>query len=258
MARAAALVLVVGGLACAQGNRAPQDAPPVQRDATIDGNGCSVQPCSILPQCGCTGNTTCDADSTDASGTACRSINVMGTETSTCGGPQECDAGYACVGGVSFRSCKKYCSGDADCGAPRGRCAYTLTGNGGQPIADVPKVCSSNCDPADTTGASCPSTMKCTIFNIGPSGMPDFVADCSPAGSMTQGADCKNPTATGGPIESRCAKGYQCITFDSGTTYQCRRICTAPGTTTGCGANMCTGFTPAVTIGGTTYGICNP
>lgn len=247
MARAVVLALVA---ACAQGNKASSDAAPKPADAEIDSNGCAVQPCSILPQCGCLGNTACDVDLADEMGTACRAINAAGTETATCTMPRECDGGFACIGGVSFRSCKKYCSGDADCGAPRGKCIYTVTDSNGLAIADVPKLCSSNCDPTDTTAASCPDTMKCTIFALS-----EYVVDCSPAGTMTQGADCKGPN---GAIEARCAKGHQCTTTDSGATFKCRRVCSAPGTTTGCGTEMCIGFAPAIVIGGTSYGVCGP
>jgi len=168
MARVVVLALVAASIgACAGANVGPVDsAPPGQSDALIDGNGCATQPCSILPQCGCNGNTACDVDLVDEDGAACRPINAPGTETSSCTAPNECDRGFACIGGSSFRSCKKYCSGDADCGAPRGKCIYTITNDNNVPITDVPKVCSSNCEPTDTTAAGCPSTMKCTLFAI--------------------------------------------------------------------------------------------
>ncbi|MBK9031037.1 MAG: hypothetical protein IPL61_06830 [Myxococcales bacterium] len=57
------------------------DAPT---DAPTDANGCSTQPCSLFPQCGCTPPLTCDIDFTDLMGTACRAVNVPGTEASTC------------------------------------------------------------------------------------------------------------------------------------------------------------------------------
>jgi len=252
MARAAVLALIAAVAACAEGNKnGPQDAPPPRIDAAIDSNGCAVQPCSVLPQCGCGGNTACDVDQIDDDGTACRAINASGNETAACGSPLECDRGYACIGGVSFRSCKKYCDGDPDCTPPRGKCIYVVTDSNNQPIADIPKVCSSNCDPTDTSGASCPSSMKCTIFRYASAD----VVDCSPSGPEVQGGDC---TGTGAGIEAKCAKGFQCTTLDGGTSYKCRRVCSAPGTMTGCGANTCVGFAPAVTIGGASYGVCGP
>jgi hypothetical protein len=100
--------------------------------------------------------------------------------------------------------------------------------------------------------------MKCTLFAITKNMMSVKLADCSPAGTMVQGGDCTNPTNTSTGVEARCAKGYQCVKLGAETTFKCRRICAAPGTTTGCGANMCTGFTDAHTIGAVTYGVCGP
>ncbi len=249
------LVLVAGLGACASGNATQTDAPPVGKsDAAIDSNGCTMQPCDILPQCGCNGNTACDIDLVDQSGTTCRSINLAGKETAACTNPNECDRGYVCLGGSAFASCKKYCSGDADCGAPRGKCIYSIN-SGGAPIAGVPNACSSNCEPTDTTAAECPSTMKCTLFSVNKDMMSVKVADCSPAGTLVQGGDC---TAGGIGVEARCAKGYQCVKLGAETTFKCRRICSAPGTATGCAADTCRAFTEPHTIGPTTYGVCGP
>lgn len=246
MVRAAVLALCIALGACAQANVAPVDsAPQTVNDAAIDSNGCSTQPCSILPQCGCNGNTACDFDLIDRDGTTCRPINAAGTETSSCMGPVECDRGFVCIGGSTFASCKKYCTGDADCGAPRGKCIYV-------PDPSVPKVCSSNCDPTDTTAAGCPSTYKCSMLNY----TDGDVVDCTPAGTMTQGADCTSATNT--PVQSRCAKGYECAKFTSEATFKCRRVCSAPGTTTGCAGQQCVGYTTPFTVGGTSYGVCGP
>jgi hypothetical protein len=162
-----------------------------------------------------------------------------------------------CLGGSAFASCKKYCTDDVDCGAPRGKCIYTIT-SAGTALGGIPNACSSNCEPTDTTAAGCPPMMKCTLFAITKNMMSVKLADCSPAGTMVQGGDCTNPTNTSTGVEARCAKGYQCVKLGAETTFKCRRICAAPGTTTGCGANMCTGFTDAHTIGAVTYGVCGP
>jgi hypothetical protein len=242
---------------CASGSTTQTDAAPDSRriDAAVDANLCSQDPCSILPQCGCIGNQACDVDTSDNNGTKCRAINMPGTETTACSTAVECDRGYVCLGGSAYASCKKYCSGDADCGAPRGRCVYDISA-GGSPIVGVPPACSSNCDPTDTTAALCPAADKCTLFTQTHNGSPVKIVDCSPAGTGTQGADCT--TTSGGGFESKCAKGYQCVKFSTESTYKCRRICSAVGTTTGCGANNCIGFADPHTIGSTTYGICGP
>src|SRR6185503_2688665 len=180
-------------------------------DSMIDGNGCMVQPCSILPQCGCgMGANACDVDVSDNMGTACRAVNQPGKETSTCTSLDKCDKGYVCLGGGSFASCKKYCQMDADCGTPRGRCAIDING-GGMPIAGIPSACSSNCNPLSTSAPECPATYKCGLFTNIHNGSPVKLADCTPAGTGTQGVNCKSGTLGN---ESLCAAGFTCTTTD--------------------------------------------
>lgn len=253
MIRAALLLALL--VACARGGASTSDAAidaPTIVDAAIDGNGCSVQPCSILPQCGCTGQNACDLDQADDMGTACRNILTPGTETSTCTTQTGCDRGFVCIGGAAYASCKRYCEADAECGSPRGRCVLQFANAG----PDVPKFCTSNCEPTDTTAAGCPSTFKCTLFTATSGGTTYPIADCSLAGTGTQGTDCTSGTS---PIESRCAKGYQCAKFGSETTFKCRKICTQPGQTSSqCGGQNCVGYSTPHTIGTTTYGVCQP
>jgi len=239
---AVALALAIAGCARGGGDGTADAAPGPLIDAPIDSNGCAVQPCSILPQCGCTGNTACDIDVADLQGTACRTINLEGDETSTCTNSMECDRGYVCLGDNQFASCKKYCTVDADCGVPRGRCIYEVTDNG-VPITDIPKVCSSTCEPTDATAALCPSTYKCTLIAL----TDDKIVDCTPAGSGTQGTVCVDDTG--------CAKGFQCVKFSNESSFKCRRVCDVAGS---CGGNSCIGFTDPFTVGGTTYGVCGP
>lgn len=253
---AVVLALVAGLGGCANGNVAPIDSAPGRSDASIDSNGCAMQPCDILPQCGCNGNTACDVDVMDSVGTTCRSINAAGREASSCTIPNECDREFACLGGAAFASCKKYCTDDVDCGAPRGKCIYSIT-SGGSAIAGIPNACSSNCEPTDTTAAGCPSMMKCTLFAVNKNMVSVKLADCSPAGTLVQGGDCTNPTTMGGN-EARCAKGFQCVKLGAETTFKCRRICSAPGTATGCATDTCRGFTEPHTIGAVSYGVCGP
>lgn len=255
MSRLVVLLALATAAACAQASLPQQqiDAGEIVKpvDAAIDGNSCSVQPCSILPQCGCNDVSACDIDQDEANGTACRPLLTPGTETSSCTMASQCDRGFSCIGGSTYAACKKFCEADVDCGTPRGKCALQITA-GGQPIPNVPKVCTSNCEPTDTTAAGCPSNFKCTLFTA--ASMP--IADCALAGTGTQGVDCTSGTSG---LESRCAKGYQCIKFGSETTFKCRRICTNPSTNNpGCGGQQCVGFSTPHTLGGTTYGICAP
>jgi hypothetical protein len=125
-------------------------AVPVDAAVPIDANGCATQPCSLAPQCGCTAPLTCDIDFTDLMGTACRAVNVPGTETSTCTTFSECAAGYVCAGG----HCLKYCANDASCPQPRGLCAIQITDGMGAAIPGA-VTCSSNCDPTNSAGGAC-------------------------------------------------------------------------------------------------------
>jgi hypothetical protein len=256
MPRSLLLTLAVLG-ACAKGGGGTGDAQvdtPAPADAALDSNGCSVQPCSILPQCGCTGQNTCDLDSGDSMGTACRNITVPGTETSACSSKTECDRNFTCIGGAAYASCKKFCTSNADCGSPRGQCVLGFASTAGP---DVPKFCSSNCDPTDATAASCPSTFKCTLYTAMSAGTNYKIADCSLAGTGTQGVDC---TAGSQPYEAKCAKGFQCVKLTTESTYKCRKICATPGQAGGAcgGSNQCIGYTEPHTIGSTTYGVCAP
>ncbi|HEY5927709.1 MAG TPA: hypothetical protein VIV11_38755 [Kofleriaceae bacterium] len=258
MARILALLTFATLVACARGGSSdqPGDAAPdtpTPIDAMIDGNGCATQPCSILPQCGCTQTSACDVDTGDNMGTVCRPVNVPGKETATCNGLDKCDQGYVCLGGATYATCKKYCEANADCGTPRGRCAIDIS-SGGMPIADIPSACSSNCNPLLTAQpAECPTSYKCGLFTSTHNMAPVKIADCTPAGAGTQGANCKSGTLGN---ESLCAQGFLCTTVDAGATYTCRRICNKT-TMTGCaGAQTCLGFSTPHTID-IEYGVCN-
>jgi hypothetical protein len=255
MRRVGVLALVtLGACAVLYGDDARHDASVDV--GVLDSNGCSTQPCSILPQCGCSLTQSCDVDTGDDVGTTCRDIIANGNEDDTCTGQADCDRGYVCLGGAT-PSCKKYCSGNADCGAPRGVCIHQVKGDNG-PIPGIPNACSSNCDPIDTTGAGCPSTMKCTLYTIPDnSNTPTNIVDCSLAGTGVQGDDCTAANGTSG-VEARCQKGYQCVKFTNESTFKCRRLCDAPGTTTTCNGEMCLAFTPSYTLAGVSYGVCQP
>ena len=260
MVRAPLLIALVALAACAKAGGGDTDATASDTsrpiDALADGNGCTAQPCTILPQCGCGGATACDVDTSDNNGAACRSITAPGKETATCTGLDGCDRGYVCLGGAAYASCKKYCTGDADCGSPRGKCAITIS-SGGQPIPGIPTVCSSNCDPLNATQAECPTTYKCGLFRTTFMGASTDLTDCSPAGAGQQGADCKSGTLGN---DALCAKTFSCTTTDAGATYRCRKFCTNPGVAASaqCANQACIAFTNPYTIAGVTYGVCAP
>src|SRR5262245_60248455 len=128
----------------------PDDANP-QHDApsTPDSNGCTQQPCDILPQCGCAAGSACDMDLNDLMGTACRPVSGMGHENAKCTTLADCDKGYGCLDdGGGLASCHKYCASNVDCAPPRGQCVIDVTnGTTSDPLPGIPPLCSSGCDP---------------------------------------------------------------------------------------------------------------
>src|ERR1043165_4264579 len=255
--RVSLLGLLLAASACASATGAQSDATPTDtkaNDASIDGNGCATQPCSILPECGCGGANACDIDISDGKGTACRSINTPGHETAACTQVYQCDEGYVCLGQGASGSCKKYCTANADCGSPRGQCVIDLTDQNGTPIMGAPSACSSNCEPTSTNSPECPSTFKCNLFTTMHSGSTVRIAGCTPAGTGVQGDTCG--AAPGN--DALCAKGYSCSTTTSDATPKCRRICQKAASN--CGAATCLSFSPPFTVGlpppGVEYGIC--
>ena len=221
------------------------DGAAIDAAVPIDANGCSTQPCSLAPQCGCTAPLTCDIDFTDLMGTACRAVNVPGTETSTCTTFSECASGYVCAGG----HCLKYCANDASCPQPRGLCAIQITDSMGAAIPGA-VTCSSNCSPTNSAGGACPTGEKCGFFTTTRGGADLDILECTAPGAGGVGAACVD--------DSTCSANTLCTTVSA--LSRCRRVCTrpagnecatVPGTT-------CIGFNPALTIGGTEYGVCAP
>jgi hypothetical protein len=228
----------------------PPDAGPP------DANNCPVQPCTILPPCGCespVSTRACDVDVGDLMGTACREIVTPGRETNACTGLDGCDAGYVCLGGGGHSACKKYCTSTADCSPPRGQCVIQIT-DGTNPIPGLPAVCSSNCDPVNTAGGGCPSGWKCNFFTQPFMGMNYNIADCSFAGAGGQGANC---TGAGTGDDTLCAANFSCTTINGGASFQCRRICNRSAGGPQCGGLTCLAFNPAFVLAGTEYGVCN-
>lgn len=259
---AAAAIAMIAACASATPPGEQSDAPPTAIDAAFDaavlppdGNGCTTQPCDILPQCGCGATGACDIDFSDLSGNACRQILAAGTETGQCNlGNAYCDAGFVCLGGTGGRACKKYCSTSADCAGPRGQCVIDITNNNA-PIAGIPSVCSSGCDPTNVGAGGCPTNWKCNIFTATHGGQDFNITDCAPPPTTAgvQGANCK----VGADGDERlCAQNFLCTTVNAGTNFNCRRTCSNVGAACATGGT-CIGFNPAFTVAGTTYGVCN-
>ena len=229
------------------------DAPPP--DATNDANNCPVQPCTLSPQCGCdtTMMETCDIDPTDLVGNVCRHVNSPGHETNTCASFGDCDVGYVCLGDGA---CHKYCSVNGDCGSPRGQCVIQVVDANNNAIPGA-VICSSNCDPMTSAAAYCPPNDKCGIFTATFMGTPHDITDCEATGAGGQGATClitgSNPP---NGDDTKCAAGQMCTTLDN-QAFNCRQICKNPPGGACPAGKSCIGFSMPLTIGGTTYGVCN-
>jgi len=185
----------------------------------------------------------------------CRAINVAGKETSTCTSYSECDKGYVCIGDGTHDTCKRYCTQNSECGTPRGQCVIQIV-DGAQKAIPGAVVCSSNCDPATSAGAYCPANYKCAIFTATFMGADHDITDCEIQGAGGQGSSCQNGVNAGD--DTKCAANYSCTTTN-GTTFACRRYCNRTTGGTECAAlgKTCIGFNPALTVGGTEYGVCN-
>jgi len=126
--------------------------------------------------------------------------------------------------------------------------------NAGTPIPNV-QVCSSNCNPANSAAGPCPPNQtKCGFFTVNNAltGMQNRdIVDCTAAGAGAHGATCSN--------DSTCSANTLCSTYNAQT--RCRRVCNLTTGGNECAAQAgttCVGFNPALTIGGTTYGVCAP
>jgi hypothetical protein len=105
--------------------------------------------CDLVPNCGCTGNETCELASLDGAGVCTAAGDIPRNGVCTAAAP--CGKGLTCVGNV----CVPYCTTDADCDT--NQCEPF---NAGDPPTIVPNlgVCFKPCDPANDTcgeGLSC-------------------------------------------------------------------------------------------------------
>ncbi len=220
--------------------------------AMPDGNGCATQPCEIISQCGCAATQACDIDGSDLDGGACRPVTTPGQVTSTCDTADDCDRGFVCLGSSAGRSCRKYCEANTDCTAPRGQCVVDIV-SGTTPVPNIPSVCSSGCDPTNVAAGGCPASWKCNVYTATHNAMTYNITDCDPSvGALGQGGNCK--VGTEGD-DALCSANHLCTTIDAGTNFGCRKICNRAASN--CGALTCIAFNPALTVGGTEYGVCN-
>lgn len=210
-----------------------------------DANLCVTQPCDILTECGCPADQSCDIDGSDVMGTACRPVAATAKdEDGVCSTADGCKSGLVCIGNPGH--CRTYCDDATDCGQPRGICAVTIT-SGGQPIAGIPKTCTSNCDPVSPT-TNCGGGEKCGFFTLTVDGVPTDIVDCATAGLNGPGQTCNNG---GTASDALCSRNNICVT--QGGVHTCRKVCVV-GETNIC--SNCTSFTQANIVGGKNYGFC--
>ena len=87
-------------------------------------------------------------------------------------------------------------------------------------------------------------------------GVDRDVALCTPAGAGNQGAACGTAQA---PNDAMCNANFLCSSVNS--VVACRRVCNRTTGGNECASlsgTTCIGFTPALSIGGTEYGVCAP
>lgn len=207
-------------------------------------SACAESPCRLISrQCGCGAGLGCYLNGPSRTCATAGSAS----EGSTCSSFNACVPGQVCLNiarsGSAVSQCSRFCGTDADCAGEGAICIYTLDDGTGGSIPGV-RVCSRGCDPV--TSAGCSSSASCQIYQEN-TGERRFFTDCTaPAGPGGQGASCTT--------EAECRRGFAC----AGTPGTCLRYCTAPGTTSGCGAfEACFGFTTPLRVGSTEYGVCD-
>ena len=227
--------------------------PPGTPDAATPPPGnpdAAVPPgmCNLVTGSGCAAPTpACDLGAGNAH--ECRQVLVAGTVTSTCNDATSCAQNYSCIGAsANASSCMRYCASDTDCGGGAGAlCVVTLIDGSNNTIPGV-TLCSQACGPMDATG--CPSTWACRLGRE-PTGQQRALTQCGPSGPGGRNATCSS--------NDDCQAGFQCLCTDASCTpslQKCKKICNATDNT-GCPTgSSCSGFSPALVIGGKAWGAC--
>src|SRR5262249_1117753 len=110
-----------------------------------------------------------------------------------------------------------------------------------------------NCDPSTASASSyCPAAWKCGLFTATFNSTNYDITDCEIAGTGTQGTSC---TVASNPDDTKCAQNYTCAQKPGATTYTCGKVVHFPTGSCPSGYALYE-FNPALTIGGTEYGVC--
>jgi hypothetical protein len=106
----------------------------------------------------------------------------------------------------------------------------------------------------NSAAGGCPAGDKCGLFTVNNAltgNVDRDIVDCTVAGTGTHGTACTT--------DATCASDTLCTTVSALT--RCRRTCNRTTGGSECAAiagTSCIGFNPALTIGGTEYGVCAP
>ena len=231
-------------------------ADPVCGDGTCEGTesevscpadcsaGCTDPVCDTYPQCGCSGGQKCSLDS--ANNRAC--VTAGSTQPgSACTSDADCAAGAICISrdnAGTQGACLAWCNPDTQAGCTAATSYCLELSSGGVPIPGA-GICTLTCQPHNPSGG-CPAGFGCEIVthNITQVTYTDCHADVG-TGTYLSACDSAN-----GPY---CAVEYGC--HNDGAPSSCYQWC-VPGSSCATGTCDTTAFSPPLSVGGTTYGVC--
>jgi hypothetical protein len=204
----------------------------------------------------CPGGAACHPTGTSGE-SYCVEVTSQGETGALCSGQQDCAAQYDCVKytGETNGSCELLCGvGSGTCSG--GNQCYPF----GTPLTidgTMLGFCGSICnleDPSEfvSGGTPCVGGATCAVAYT--------------SGDAVAGTECEAVTMSGGPEAScsapdECEAGYLCTFASSGSTMgTCYPWCTNIGSE--CGvfggtSHTCVNLSPAITVNGTNYGVCN-
>lgn len=202
--------------------------------------------CSLLQQCGCGPNETCDITDFKTLVNSCVTGGSLALGRK-CDTTSQCQPGLACI----FGSCRPYCGqAKAKCEGPGLGVCVESYGSDGKPIPNS-NACTINCDPMRPEGV-CGAGAACLWFPT--LYAPEKVSDCDTPGTKAELAKC---TAS-----EECKAGLTCAHHPTFNVDECERWCrlSSGGQT----FNDCpSGFTckdaygaDAPVIGGIKEGVC--
>jgi hypothetical protein len=209
--------------------------------------------CSLLEQCGCAPNETCDITDFKTLVNSCVTAGNLALGRQ-CAATSACQPGLACI----FGACRPYCDvADTKCTGPGlGVCVAAYDADG----KAIPNSnsCTINCDPMRPE-AVCGTGAACLWF---PTMYKEKVSDCDQPGTGAELATCTLPagTITDG---SQCKAGLTCAHHARLNLNECERWCRLPTGTQTFATDCQSGFSckdvfgaNAPTVNGIREGVC--